>query len=242
LKKHKKRFWRWPSGWLTKVKSPWVVPEVTSLSDHRSISGKRVRPWQAPLLVSGTEEAGGGDERISLPTADQIETMHKEAREEGFAQGLREGMDAAREQLEARFEQLDSMLDCLSRPLHRLEARVEEELVLLTLAIAKQLIRRELKADPAHVVGVIRAAVAQLPVSGNRLTIELHPEDAVLVREVLNLDEEAESGWRIREVPTLSRGGCRIDNSESHIDATVETRINQIAASLFGGERAVDGE
>ena len=212
------------------------------MSDHQAFSGKRVRPWQAPLLASGTEEVGEGDERITLPTADQIENMHKEAREEGFAQGLREGMEAAREQLEARFEQLDSMLDCLSRPLAQLDARVEEELLLLTLAIAKQLIRRELKADPAHVVGVIRAAVTQLPVSDNRLTIELHPEDAALVREVLNLDEETESGWRIREVPTLSRGGCRIDNSESHIDATVETRINQVAASLFGGERAVDDE
>ena len=212
------------------------------MSDSPAFSHSGVRPWQAPPLVSGTEDAGDGEDSISLPTADQIEAMHKEARDEGFAQGLEEGLAAAREQLEARFERLDSLMDCLSRPLEQLDARVEEELLLLTLAIAKQLIRRELKTEPSHIVGVIRAAVAQLPVCDNRVVIELHPEDAALVRDVLNLDEGGESSWRIREVPTLTRGGCRIDNGESHIDATVETRINQIAAGLFGGERAVDGE
>jgi len=210
------------------------------LSDSPTPSGHRVRPWRAPPLVSGVEDTGKEQEKLTLPTADQIEAMHREAREEGFSQGLKEGLEAARAQLEARFEQLDAMMDCLSRPLAELDARVEDELVLLSLAIAKQLIRRELKTDPGHVVGVIRAAVARLPVSDNRVVIELHPEDAALVRDVLNLDEEGESGWRIREVPTLTRGGCRIDNGESHIDATVETRINQIVASLFGGERAVD--
>jgi len=225
-----------------KVKLPLAVPEVMSLSDSSAFTGSRIRPWQAPPLASDTEDIRDEEDRISLPTADQIEAMHKEAREEGFAQGLKEGLAAARDQLEARFERLDSLMDCLSHPLARLDARVEEELVLLTLAIAKQLIRRELKADPSHIVGVIRAAVARLPVCDNRVVIELHPEDAALVRDALNLDEEGESSWHIREVPTLSRGGCRIDNGESHIDATVETRINQVAASLFGGERAVDGE
>lgn len=212
------------------------------MSDSSAFAGSQVRPWQAPPLVSGAEQSGDGQNRISLPTADQIEAIHREAREEGFAQGLKEGLAAGREQLEAKFERFEALMECLSRPLARLDNRVEEELLLLTLAIAKQIIRRELKADPSHIVGVIRAAVAQLPVCDNQVVIELHPEDASLVREALNLDEEGESSWRIREIPTLSRGGCRIDNGESHIDATVETRINQIAASLFGGERAVDSE
>ncbi len=212
------------------------------MSDSRAFPHSGVRPWQAPSLVAGTEDAGEGEDSIGLPTADQIEAMHREAQEEGFAQGLKEGLAAARSQLEAKFQRLDSLMDCLSRPLEQLDARVEQELLLLTLAIAKQLIRRELKADPSHIVGVIRIAVAQLPVCDNRVVIELHPEDAALVRDALNLDEESESSWRIREVPSLSRGGCRIDDGESHIDATVETRINQVAASLFGGERAVDRE
>ncbi len=219
-----------------------MVREVMSLSDSPRFSADTPRPWQAPSLGGDAEEGKDSSASVSLPTADQIEAMHREAREEGFAQGLKEGLEAGRQQLEARFEQLDEIMDCLARPLAQLEARVEEELLLLSLAIAKQLIRRELKAEPAHVVGVIRTAIGQLPVSDNSVVIELHPEDAALVRSVLNLDDEAESSWRVREVPTLSRGGCRIDNGESHIDATVETRINQLAASLFGGERAVDGE
>ncbi|BAO44308.1 flagellar assembly protein FliH [Thiolapillus brandeum] len=211
-----------------------------NLSNQKTF-GNAVRAWQAPSLTSG-EDAGSHDEKVVLPTADQIEALQNAAHEEGFARGYQEGLAAAQEKIQTRVDHLDSLLDCLGRPLAQLSSQVEEELVLLALAIAKQLVRREFKVDPAHIIGVIRTAVAQLPVCNNRVVIELHPEDASLVREMLNLDEEAEASWRINEVPTLTRGGCRIDNGESHIDATVETRINQVAASLFGGERAVDDE
>ena len=211
-----------------------------SLSEQDTVSSTPVSAWQAPQLVSGNLADGSHEEKISLPTADQIEAIQKVAREEGFAQGLAEGRAAGQKQMDENIKRLESFLECLANPLAQLDSRVEEQLVLLALAIAKQLVRRELKADHAHIIGVIRSAVALLPVSDKRVVIELHPEDAALVREKLNLDEEGETTWRIREVPTLSRGGCRLDNGESHIDATVETRINQVAASLFGGERAVD--
>ena len=213
---------------------------MMSLSEQGRVSHEAVSAWQAPQLVPGDLADGNQEEKISLPTADQIEAIQNAAREEGFARGLVEGRAAGRKLMDENIKRLESLMDCLANPLAQLDSRVEEQLVLLALAIAKQLVRRELKVDHAHVIGVIRSAVALLPVSDNRVVIELHPEDAALVREKLNLDEEGETTWRIQEVPTLSRGGCRLDNGESHIDATVETRINQIAASLLGGERAVD--
>ncbi len=225
------------------VKLPWVEAEVTSLFDSGSALLKQVQPWQAPVL-SANDEADDTRkaEASQLPTVEQLEEIRAQARQEGFQQGLAEGRREGEKQAARRAAQLDKLLHCLARPFEEQDARIEEQLVGLALAVARQLVRREIKSDPGQIVGVIREAMGLLPVATGTVQIELHPEDAALVREVLNLDEEDERSWRIQEVPTLSRGGCRIANSTSSIDATVEGRLNQVIAAVLGGERAVDVE
>jgi len=200
----------------------------------------------------------------SLPTLEKIEAIQREAQEEGFAAGYQEGRKEGREQgykkghqegheegYQAGFdegikagrgevltqvEKLSQILDFMSRPLDELDAVVEEELVFLTTAIARQLIRRELKTAPDEIVAVVRQAVGLLPVASQEVCVHLHPEDARLVREVLVL-KGAEQSWRIQEDLTLSRGGCKVNSALSRIDASVETRLGAVIATLLGDER-----
>lgn len=209
------------------------------MSDSRVAYLKQAKRWQAPPLSDSGE---GQISAVQPPTADDLEALYNQARQEGFEQGLAEGLRAGKEQSIDRVRQLDSLLQCLAHPFEQLDSQIEEQLVSLALAVAKQLVRREIKSDPGQIVGVIREAMDLLPVASGAVQIELHPDDAALVREVLNLDEEGERSWRIREAPTLTRGGCRIANSTSNIDATVEGRLNQVIAEVLGGERAVDVE
>ena len=59
------------------------------------------------------------------------------------------------------------------------------------------------------------------------------------VRHTL-MDPDDQSGWKINADPFLSRGGCRVLTNSSRIDATVETRLNAVIASVLGGERTQD--
>jgi len=225
------------------VKLRWAAAGVTSLSDSTSTVLQQARRWQAPSLSADEDNVGAREEEgAQLPTAAQLEALHQQAREEGYRQGLAEGLREGREQTVRQINQLDQLLQCLAQPFEKLDSQVEEQLVTLALAVARQLVRREIKSDPGQIVGVIREATGLLPVASGKVQIELHPEDAALVREVLNLDEEDERSWHIREIPTLSRGGCRIVTSTSNIDATVEGRLNQVIAEVLGGERVVDTE
>lgn len=220
------------------AKLHWVVAAVMNLSDSSvTVLKQPPRRWQAPSLSDNGE---GRIKAVQLPTADQLEALHLQARKEAFEQGLAEGLRAAEEHSATRIRQLDSLLQCLADPFEQLDNQIEEQLVSLALMVARQLVRREIKSDPGQIVGVIREAMDLLPVASGTVQIELHPEDAALVRKVLHLGEEDERSWRIREVPTLSRGGCRIANSTSSIDATVEGRMNQVIAEVLGGERSVD--
>lgn len=156
---------------------------------------------------------------------------HDEGWQQGHAEGQKVMLEAA-----ARFEPL---IDCLDEPLALMDEQVEQELVTLAIALAKQLIRRELKTDPGQVVAVAREALSALPASARRVHLHLHPEDAELVRHALALRDSGPR-WKIVEDPLTTRGGCRVLTETSHIDATLEKRLMAVIAQVLGGEREGD--
>jgi flagellar assembly protein FliH len=107
---------------------------------------------------------------------------------------------------------------------------------MLAGAIARALIRRELKTQPGQIVAVIRETVALLPASAREVRVHLHPEDAALVRESL-AETTMDRAWAIAEDPVLSRGGCRVTSDNSTIDARVEARLGAAIAAALGDER-----
>jgi flagellar assembly protein FliH len=203
-------------------------------------------PWQAPLMAKAAmtprNPASTDSPEASIPappTAVEIERIQREAWEEAYARGHAEGLAKGMEEARRQAKRLADALDVLAQPLRELDERVIDEVVTMTLAIARQLVRRELRSDPGQIVGVVQQAVSALPVAAQRVRVTLHPEDAATVREVLGEDRAA---WEIVEDLTLTRGGCRVETEHSRIDASVERRLNAIAAELLGGERASDGE
>jgi len=226
---------------------------VNSFDFQSHLDERQVRRWQAPPLadfdtpLEGEPEsdpfeapAEPGPPPLEPPTAEELEAIRRQAWEEGHEEGRQAGLEAAQRESQERIERLDALLQALAHPLDDLDERVEQELVALAMAVARQLIRREIKSDPAQIVGVIREGVKLLPVAAGNIRLELHPEDAQLVRELLHLGEGDERSWHIVEDPTLTRGGCRIANDSSRIDATLETRINRMIAQVMGGERQED--
>ncbi len=193
-------------------------------------------PWRVPEVDAGGRRAvrAGG-----LPTAGGLERLQKQAYEEGYARGLEEGRAAGAAEVAARAQRLDALLAALARPFEELDEEVEQELVRLALAIAQQLVRREIKADPGQIVAIAREALAALPVGARAVRLHLHPEDAQLVAEVLSLGE-GRRPWELVEDPVLTRGGCRVVTESSRIDATVEARLAALAAAVLGGEREGD--
>lgn len=194
-----------------------------------------IENWSLPEV-----HGAGAREVAARPlTARQIEELQQQAREEGFQQGRREGLEAGKKEIRARVRELEALMQTLTRPLEQLDARIEDELVQLALAVAKQLVRRELKTDPGQVLAVVREAMAALPLAARNVRLHLHPEDAALVREMLALGD-SERGWLIVEDPVLSRGGCKISSDTSQIDASVERRLHSVIANVLGGQRQTD--
>lgn len=179
------------------------------------------------------------DEASKLGRQAGYEKGLEEGRKEGFEQGRQQGIEQGREKIERRIREFEKLMDLLDEPLNELDEQVEEELVALSVAIAKQLVRRELQTANDRIVAVIREAIQALPSYSRNIRISMHPEDAELVRSVLRVDE-AEPKWEILEDPLLTRGGCLVETQTSRIDATLENRLNQVIAAVLGGERGQD--
>ena len=220
-------------------------------SSSKIISGIKqedLQQWDPPSL----SQSGGAlakKSHGSLMTAAQLEQIQKQAYEEGFEQGKKEGfsyghkeaLEEGRKRLQENAERMEQIFHALNAPFKELDEQVERELVALAVAIVKQLVRREIKADPNQILGVVREAIGILPVSSRNVRLVLHPEDAELVREAY-ITPEAELGWTIVEDPILARGGCRVLTDTSQIDATLESRLASLIAPLLGSERAREAE
>jgi flagellar assembly protein FliH len=215
--------------------SIWRMPDVPVTSEAvDSAKTQNFEPMAMPVL-----------------TVDEIEAMQKQAYDEAFAQGKKdgysEGFNEGSKQgyeenvqvLQKKAIEFSSLMESLSQPFKVLDAEVEKELVKLSIAIATQIIRREIKLEPGQVIAAVREAIKVLPLSSQKISLRLHPEDTDLVRAALSLDEMSHA-WRIVEDPLITRGGCKVDTEVSHVDATVENRLAAVIATLFGGEREHD--
>lgn len=198
--------------------------------------------WAVPSVGSGqgNQESNTAHRNPNLLTANQIEQVQKQAHDEAYELGYKEGLEAGKNEVQNRILQLDQLMRTLEKPFSELDQQVEDELVTLAITLVKHMLRREIKIDPGQVVAVVREAVAALPVVDRSVRLHLHPDDAAIVREALSLSED-ERAWTVIDDPVLSRGGCKVVTENSMVDATLEARLSQLIAAVFGGDRESDG-
>jgi flagellar assembly protein FliH len=187
--------------------------------------------WTAPDMNSPAANQ-------KLPTVSGLADLQEEAYNEAFEQGLTEGREAGRVEVRAQVDKLAGMFHDLAKPFEVLDTEVERELLTLAMALARQIVRRELKTDPTQIIGIVRDAIAALPVAARDVRVHLHPEDAAVIRENL-APTESERAWALVEDPVMARGGCQITTTTSRIDARLETRLAAILSELMGTERRV---
>jgi flagellar assembly protein FliH len=196
----------------------------------------QAQAWRAPAFQVNSLQGGrnmpadlqGGELRV-----------WREAEVAGRAAGLaaaQKEMDERLRKLDATAAALDAALGSLDRPLARVGDDMHEQVARLAMAIARALIRRELRIDPAQVIGLVRETVGLLPGSVRGVQVLLHPEDAALVREKL-AGPGPDVAWTIVEDPILSRGDCRVQTDHAQIDARIESRLHEALVALLGDDR-----
>jgi len=209
----------------------WERWELASFGEERKKPlSAAPPPPPAPPRDEGVEVA---DASVRLPTAEEIEQMHQQARDEGFRKGKEEGHQAGLKEGQAKAlaeaQRFAKAAAKLEKALGELDGQVADELLALAVELAREVVRQEIAARPESLLAVVREALAQLP--HQHAAIYLHPEDASLLRSYLG-DQLAHAGHRIHEDFKLARGDCVLEAGGTQVDATVAMRWRRVLENL----------
>ncbi|MCC6472498.1 MAG: flagellar assembly protein FliH [Burkholderiales bacterium] len=178
----------------------------------------RARRWQPGTL-------GAAPAPREAPAAAAARAAR--AREQGYREGFAAGEAAAREAA----ERLSRLATSLGRELQGREDQVAQAALDLALAIARQIVRTEIKASREALLPAVRDALDCLPQSTKGAQLLVHPSDVDLVRAHIG-DDLTQGAWRIAEDHRVEPGGCRIVAPHCEIDATLATRWKRVIATM----------
>ena len=201
----------------------WERWELASFDEAQAKTVTEPTPLPAEEMVQA----------VRLPTAEEIERLYQQARDEGHKKGKEEGYQAGFKEGQSKAlveaQRLNKAATQLEKSLGDLDFLVADELLALAVELAREVIREEITARPETLLTVVREALAQLP--HQHAAIYLHPDDASLLRSYMG-DQLAHSGNRIHEDFKLARGDCILEAGGSQIDATVGMRWQRVLEGL----------
>jgi len=187
--------------------------------------------------------------QVHLPSAEELEQIRKsvelEAYREGFekgeAHGRESGYNRAYEEtkstIESRLQHLLDISQALQNPIDDQDQAIEEILLKSVVTIAKAVIGRELRNQPEQISAVVKQAVSALPHGDKTTKIFIHPNDFSFIEQ--HVGEHPQ--WQLLADEQITPGGCRVETSDSMVDATVESRI-QAAVDQFLGKELATGQ
>lgn len=195
----------------------------------------------APPPIAETAAAPVAEPPLRLPTAEDIERLHEEARAQGYAAGQAEARAVAEEATRLAAEEVAArfsvLLGNLRQALGELDQSVAEQLLALAIEIAAQVTRGHLAIREDALLPIVREAIASLPLHHAHITLRLNPGDAGNVRTLLG-EELAHSATQIIDDATISPGGCLVLAGASEVDATIETRWKRVIEAIGAEPRA----
>lgn len=196
--------------------APIAVAPLPELPEPAAAATSEVAPLSAPLA----------DDSVSAERLLQAQT-------EAHARGLAEGLAQAREEIAQERERESELMRHLTIELRALTEdpdRFYEPLRRLSLHIAEQLVRGELKASGAAISQIVRQCLTALEAPSAKVVVCVHPEDAQMLQA---MSPGLLEGLRLQPEPHLSRGSVRLRMDDTVLEDLIEHRLEALMQPLM---------
>lgn len=242
---------------VQKAKSEAPIQLLRNVDSYQS--------WRAPAIdISGAKvfrqeseqevdaEPIEDEKSEELITAEELQSIKDHAYTEGFEKGRGEGLQSGITEVDKKNALLKNIISELESPLKECGENAQKELLELSFAIAKQVLRRELRQDPTQLIAIIRESLQLLPIASKDIQILLHPDDASIIRDALSLTgaskeantniglQSSEKSWSLLEDPSMQPGGCIIKTNNSRIDASIDQQIAVLFSKMVDEQRTAE--
>lgn len=235
----------------------WDLPSVDTLAsedDGRTNAfNKPVGKWKfeapeqeedlAPLTAQDIESirsaayqeglTNGHQEGFEKGYEEGLQRGEADGIEQGKAQGLEKGESEAAEAANVHIQGISAILDALQSPLNQVNEQVKQELVLLTVSLAKAVLRTEVSQSIDSLQQAISDAIAVLPICDTHYKIYLHPQDLENLRDALGEESLSQKRWQLIASAELDQGGCKVLTENNAVDMSISRRCEQIFSQLL---------
>ena len=190
--------------------------------------------WELASFDEAAPQAHAAESGLAEPVPAgvgeiELAALRETAREEGWREGQAQGLAEGRAAIEAQKRDLAGLLAGLRAELSAIPYTLADDTLALALDLAQILVRGAVEIDRERVSEVVNEALAALPRVTQPATLTLHPDDIETVRAALGSDL---AGWQLRADPAMQRGGCRVETADSHIDGSIEHRLEKLSVAL----------
>ena len=144
----------------------------------------------------------------------------------GFERGKQAGFEVALAEMQPVMDRMAGSIAEFATLRRRIRHEAEQDLVRLSLAIARKILHRELTVDPQALSGVIKAVLERTDAREVQ-RIRLHPGEWATVRmalQTIGLPETVE----IVSDGSLDRGAILIDTICGEMDGSISTQLQEI--------------
>jgi len=182
----------------------------------------------------------GDAERGGL-AAQQAENELEQLQQQAYAAGMQAGKEESVTEFASLAQALVSAAQNFQSELASIRESMQHETIGLSMAIARQVVMRELSTQPDAIGDILRQLLGDAE-GRNVLAVRLHPEDAARLAALPMAEILTQAEIQIRHDADLTPGGCIVETGFGKLDARVETRLAEMAAVLLGTDARTDIE
>jgi flagellar assembly protein FliH len=201
--------------------------------------GRSVRPWferqtnggHGPLPLFAKEPVQPEVERRAEARREvdeirqQVEAIKAQAFQEGVAAGQAAARAEAQEELRVVLDRLAISAAQLASLKHKLRKEAEHEILKLTFAVARRIVRRELSMDADTVLGLLNAGLSKIS-RKDLQKIHVHPGHVEQIRAAL--EDEGVMTAEVVGDNALALGDILFETKQGELDARLETQFSEI--------------
>lgn len=204
-----------------------------SSSDMAARTGTQVAPWSWQDLAGprpGADAAEREAQRLG-----EIDAAYAKGR----AEGEEAGFARARKELATAVAAVRGVVQEVRAARDTWDRSLEENLVALAAAIARQIVGRELQESPDALRDLVRNAISSFP-ADQAVKVHMHPDDLELLADCEDGASPGEAMAEGREArwiadPDVARGGCVVDGPDRIVDGRVDKALERIYWELTRG-------
>ena len=155
----------------------------------------------------------------------------EKARSEGLELGRQQAKAELEKALTAKNAEIAKLLATINLAWGEETERLQHEMSEFAFVAVNRMLADALR-DPQVAMAAVRQVLKECN-AWQSLTLEVHPQDAQLIRVALESDADvADRAMKVVGSDEVTLGGCRIASEQGQLDARLEAQLAQLRQSL----------